>query len=162
MDKYLKKDQADLDSQAAAEALRLSSELEAPKRLSRRNLHEYRLKVKELRYELQLAPSSEQMFVDDLGKVKDAIGEWHDWEELVAIANDVLDHGPGCNLVRRLKEISNSKYEEALRLAENLRNKYLRVSARKRRGKQDKQLDLAPPVLAATFALSRDASRQAA
>ena len=35
---------------------------------------------------LQLAGGATPRFVDDLGKVKDAIGEWHDWEELASIA----------------------------------------------------------------------------
>src|SRR6266498_3837479 len=74
--------------------------------------------VKELRYVLQMANRNGQpAFVKALGEVKDAIGEWHDREELIAIANDVLDHGAGCGLVRKFKEISEQKYERALNLA---------------------------------------------
>jgi hypothetical protein len=35
----------------------------------------------------------------ELGKVKDAIGECQDWQELVPLAQDVSDHGGGCKLV---------------------------------------------------------------
>ena len=35
-------------------------------------------------------------FLGKLGEVKDRIGEWHVWEELVEIATQVLDHGSPC------------------------------------------------------------------
>lgn len=158
VDKCLNKKAAESASQAAAQALRLSSELPIPRRLNRGNLHPYRLKVKELRYVLQLAPSSDSEFVDDLGHVKDAIGEWHDWEELVAIANDVLDHGPGCGLLKKLKQTSESKFQEAIHLAESLRKNYVRPSSRKKPAQPAK---LAPAAIEATVALSETA-RQAA
>jgi CHAD domain-containing protein len=52
-----------------------------PLQLRKSNLYQYRLKVKELRNLLQLAEDADQQaFIDRLGEVKDAIGEWHDWE----------------------------------------------------------------------------------
>jgi CHAD domain-containing protein len=114
---------------ATAEALKLSSELADPPRLDRRNLHPYRLKVKQLRYVLEMAQNSDHAkFVEKLGEVKDAIGEWHDWEELIAIAGDVLDHRPSCGLLRDLKAISEQKYQRALQLANELRAKYVKAS----------------------------------
>jgi CHAD domain-containing protein len=79
MEKLLRRAQQNLDGTAPAamaEALRLSSELSDPPRLDRRNLHPYRLKVKQVRYVLQMAQSSDHAkFVDKLGEVKDVIGE---------------------------------------------------------------------------------------
>ena len=90
---------------AAATALRLSTGLGAPARLGKGNLHRYRLKVKELRYVLQLSDhADEEPFAAELSEVKDAIGDWHDWEQLIAIASDVLDHGAECKLMAQLKE----------------------------------------------------------
>jgi hypothetical protein len=63
-------------------------------------------------------------FIPRLGDVKDAIGEWHDWQELTAIAGDILDRGPRCQLLRELQRISEVKYQRAL--ADALRKKYLR------------------------------------
>ena len=151
-------------SEAAATALQLSSELAATEKFHRGNLHPYRLKVKRLRYLLQMADDSgDQRFVDELGRVKDAIGEWHDWEELVAITRDVLDHGAACKLVRKLKDIADSKYNTAIESAENLRNVYLRPATRKRArsAKPDSHL-LASSVLAATSALTGSVHRRAA
>jgi CHAD domain-containing protein len=158
LDKALQNNDGEPASSAAARALQLSSEMDDPKRLNRQNLHPYRLKVKQLRYLLQLARNSDSKFVDDLGDVKDAIGEWHDWEELIASATDVLDHAGGCELMRKLKATSNSKYEEALDLAENLRKNYLKTPRGKKSGSS---LRLADEALRSTEALSESDSRAA-
>jgi CHAD domain-containing protein len=142
---------------AAAESLRLSSELEIPKRLNRRNLHGYRLKLKQLRYVLELAPDHPK-FVDDVGEAKDAIGEWHDWEELVAIASEVLDHG-NCKLMRKLKETADTKYAHAHRVAERLRATYLKSSSQARKGPH--RGELRQSAMAASAALSEDITRAA-
>jgi CHAD domain-containing protein len=113
-------------AEAAAKALELVQQLREPPRLNRKNLHPYRLKVKQLRYLLQLADHADQHeFVDKLGEVKDAIGEWHDVEELIVIAGDVLDHGSQCKLMAKLREISNKKYQHALALTNRMRATYL-------------------------------------
>jgi CHAD domain-containing protein len=145
-------------SLAAAESLRLSSELEVPKRLNKGNLHPYRLKIKQLRYVLQLAPD-EPKFVAALGEAKDSIGEWHDWEEMIAIAKDVLDHGSNCKLMRKLKETADSKFAHALRVAENLRRNYLKGPSQTRKGPH--RVELSPPVIAASAALSEHVRRAA-
>ena len=60
---------------ATAAASRLSAELAVPTQLNKRNLHPYRLKVKELQNILLMAEApSRPRFVEDLGDVKDAIG----------------------------------------------------------------------------------------
>jgi CHAD domain-containing protein len=147
---------AEAGSEAVARALELSSELRSPARLDKRNLHPYRLKVKELRYVLQLSEEGQkQQFVNKLGEVQDAIGEWHDWEELIAIATDVLSHGPQCELVRTLRATSEKKFERALALTNELRRTYVEArragrGSRRRGGEQG----VSPRVLAATSAIS--------
>jgi CHAD domain-containing protein len=104
--------------------LKLSSELDSPATLNRKNLHAYRLKIKELRYVLEMADDpSYQDFIDKLSRVKDAIGEWHDWEELITIAGDVLDHKANCKLLREVKAIATHKYEDALSLTNKMRER---------------------------------------
>ena len=122
-------DSNDAAAQATASALRLESELAAVSRLGRNNLHPYRLQVKELHNVLKLAEGADsQEFTETLGNVKDAIGEWHDWEELTAIAQDVLDHSPRCKLLTEIKRITNEKFHHALEQAERMRRKYFRLS----------------------------------
>lgn len=113
-------------SKATASALKFESDLVNPKRLNRSNLHSYRLKVKQLQNVLRLAENEAgREFVDTLGSVKDAIGEWHDWEELLAIAKDVLDHGNNCALLRTVKQNCELKYGSAMAEAEKMRKSYL-------------------------------------
>jgi CHAD domain-containing protein len=133
---------------ASASAVKLAAQLANPRRLSRQTLHPYRLKVKELRNVLQMAAGpARPKFVKALGEVKDAIGEWHDWEELAGIAEKVLDHGKECGLMAELKRMASSKYDHAVALAESLRKEYLR------RAPQRKRIP-AEPVLRATAMLA--------
>jgi CHAD domain-containing protein len=112
---------------AAAAAVKLGVQMASPPRLGRQNLHPYRLTIKTLQNVLQMAATpSHPKFLEDLGEVKDAIGEWHDWEELVSVAQQVLDHGKGCGLLAELKNTAHRKYEHALARAEALRKDYLR------------------------------------
>ena len=121
-------------ARATAAALVLESELANVARLGRQNLHPYRLKVKELRNVLRMAKNSgDKEFIEVLGRVKDVIGEWHDWQELSGIASKKLDHN-GCNLIRELQRKTAEKYDQALAETEIMRRKYLGVSRGKKRG----------------------------
>jgi CHAD domain-containing protein len=112
--------------EAVASAVHLSGELKDPPHLGKENSHPYRIKVKKLRYVLQLSERADpQEFVNKLGKVKDAIGEWHDWQELIAIAERELDHGPKCKLLPKLRSISETKYESAFALTGEMRHTFV-------------------------------------
>jgi CHAD domain-containing protein len=142
-------------AKAMASAAKLSQELAEPANLNRSNLHPYRLKVKELRYILQMADSPEtRPFIDSLGEVKDAIGEWHDWEELIAIASDLDEHGPKCELVQELKTISDRKYERALSLTNRMRKTYLRGTSGAGRQPSARKLKPAQPLLHAVAGIA--------
>jgi CHAD domain-containing protein len=120
---------SDDPAKAAALALRLSSELAEPATLTPTNLHPYRQKVKKLLCILQMGEGAEQQeFIDALGECKDAIGEWHDWEQLIAIASDILEQGSGRKLLSQLREISKRKLEAALTAANRLRKGHVRMA----------------------------------
>jgi CHAD domain-containing protein len=111
----------------SAQVLELTAGLSDPAHLTRANLHPYRLKVKELRDALRMAGGTgDSRFAGALGQCKDAIGEWHDWEELIAIGEKILGHGPQCPLLQELKEINKRKLDAALTVAERLRTDYAR------------------------------------
>jgi CHAD domain-containing protein len=140
-----KKNQLPGPTDVAAAALRLSRELTMPRSLNRNNLHPYRLKVKQLRDVLRLAENtSNPQFTGVLGEVKDAIGDWHDWEELVSIAARVLTHGANCKLLAKLKEVSGEKYDHAFSLTIKMRKRFLRAQNHKLPG----------PVLVATAGIA--------
>ena len=124
----------DASGNAGASALKRIVDLEVPARLNKTNLHQYRLKVKELRDLLLLADTrgaKPPEFVTKLGDVKDAIGEWHDWEELTKVAGQVLEHGSRCQLIRELSVTSEQKYNHALSLTQAMRKKYIPVHRRR-------------------------------
>jgi CHAD domain-containing protein len=108
---------------AASGALQLSSQLQRWPKLNRQNLHLFRLKVKELRYFLQLS-GQENELVKALGEVKDAVGEWHDWVELETIANDLLQDHPSCDVRKQIHTGAQHRFGKALALANHLRKKY--------------------------------------
>jgi hypothetical protein len=62
-----------------------------------------------------------QEFVKKLGEVKDAIGEWHDWEDLRAIAAETVNSGPQSKLARQLKKITHEKLDKALLITNHMR-----------------------------------------
>src|SRR5262245_27607873 len=110
---------------AMAAALHLSYGLREPARFNRKNLHSFRLKVKHLRNVLEMSETADHHpFVEKLGAVKDAIGDWHDSEELVAVAAEVLKHR-NCRLLHVLKRSSHDKFQHARSLAYGLRKTYL-------------------------------------
>ena len=152
-----KADGQDPRAEAAALALQLSHELRSPARLDRNNLHPYRLKVKELRYVLQLAgDAADQHFIQELGNVKDAIGEWHDWGELIAIASDVLEHDNNCKLIAEIKKIHQQKYDEALGITNRMRREFLgeAVQNKRRRSHDKRRNEVGKPVLVAASAIA--------
>jgi CHAD domain-containing protein len=107
---------------ATATALAIWSELTNWPPLSQSNLHPFRLKVKELRYILQFGEEKNLKFVQTLGKVKDAVGEWHDWNELANIAASVL--GNRSPLMRQIRSTTRAKFDSALSVANAMRNQY--------------------------------------
>src|ERR1051326_1018315 len=147
---------ADAVPTTMARTIKLSTELNLPRRLNRKNLHPYRLKVKELRNVLQLSEQTgDNEFLEKLGEVKDAIGEWHDWEELIGIAKQLLDHGPACKLIKDLHENSNSKYERALFITGRFRSKYLESGKPGRGTGPGKIAPFSAPVFRATSAIAK-------
>jgi CHAD domain-containing protein len=115
-----------LRSQAAVSIMQVQEEMRDWPALNRHNLHPFRLAVKKLRSLLQMADSRDDVFVNALGAVKDAIGEWHDWAELEQIGKEVLGHS-GCRVLRRIHARAERKFEEALGKANIMRGRFLRT-----------------------------------
>jgi len=156
-DRALAKDasgeQETLRSHAASAALLQSAELKTPQHLDRANLHPYRIKVKQFRYLLQaVEDGGSRKLIDSLGATKDAIGDWHDWEELVRIGEKILDHHP-CALIEELKRINASKYQAALAATERLRREFIDKPGAGDR-KSSSRLSVSEPTLKAVSAIA--------
>src|SRR5205085_7992845 len=95
--------------------------------LNENNLHLFRIRIKELRYMLQLSQPADTRLVDALGEVKDTIGEWHDWVELLKIAGKVLDPRSDRDVLTDIERIGNEKLQVALAAATRVRERYFGV-----------------------------------
>jgi CHAD domain-containing protein len=109
-----------------AAILALSDELSRWPALGASNIHPFRLKVKELRSILQLLPTSDPKLVSALGKVKDRIGDWHDWRQLSSFARTALDAREDRLLLQQIDETGHHKLQEALAASNALRKHYLK------------------------------------
>ena len=137
---------------AAAVALRISRELMNWPKLSADSLHAFRLKVKELRYVVQLSGQDNELIVR-LGAVKDLIGEWHDWAELDAMAKELLSECHHCGVVSQIAKTARNKFETALKASELLRKNYFEGQVgRKRRIRRG--LSMKSSILKATASLA--------
>ena len=76
---------------AHSAALSLVEEIVHWPHFDRHNIHDFRLRVRELRTLLQLNPGSHTKLIDALDHLKDVIGEWHDWYELSKFAGAILN-----------------------------------------------------------------------
>jgi len=89
------------------------------------NIHAFRLKVKVLRYILQLSGDANSALEEMLGDVQRRIGDWHDWQQLEEIAGQLLNKERDGALLTRIGSISSRKFHQALKAANTLRGKYL-------------------------------------
>jgi CHAD domain-containing protein len=89
------------------------------------NIHAFRLKVKELRYVLQLYADADAGLVEALGDVQRRIGDWHDWQQLAEIARAILDTEQDGALLTRIDGIAKRKLGRALASANALRGRHL-------------------------------------
>jgi CHAD domain-containing protein len=139
---------------AVAVTLNLIAELNQWPKLTAQNIHPFRLKVKELRYILQLADNPDTQLVEALGEVKDQIGDWHDWQELCRIANQVLNPNEDRPLLKRLDEIEKKKLAQALARANAMRTRYLANKAVTGSGKQLQIVPFKEPVVKSAVRLA--------
>ena len=135
-----------------ASSLEIEQELRDWPKLTEKNIHPFRLKVKELRYVLQLGQDSDSKLIDALGEVKNQIGLWHDWNELSGIAPKVLDHGAGCPIASQIRSRTKKELDKALQSANALREEYLHQSRGPR--KKGAVTEINPAVVRATSRLA--------
>jgi CHAD domain-containing protein len=84
--------------------------------LSERMLHACRIEAKRARYLAELAPESEasKLFIGELKRTQDAIGEWHDILKLTAKAQRLFGGVHESTLVAALQNISRARFRIAV------------------------------------------------
>lgn len=99
----------------------LAAELEHWPKLHRDNLHDFRIRVKELRYMLQLYKEQDEELLDAYAQVKDTAGEWHDWLELLHIATHILRDQSCVPVLQTIKQNMRETLRSALTTANAVR-----------------------------------------
>jgi CHAD domain-containing protein len=107
-------------SPAAAQTL--AAELDNWPKLQAGNLHEFRIRAKELRYMLQLLPDVDPQRMNALSEAKDLTGEWHDWLELRELAEEILDPAADQEALRQIGIMTREKLRAGLAAANRLRS----------------------------------------
>jgi CHAD domain-containing protein len=108
----------------AAAVLSLSADLSAWANLDRNNLHRYRLRTKELRCMLQLGQASDARLLEELGRTKDDLGEWHDWYELDRFTCKLLTDR---DFICQIHSIAEGRFADAITAARTLQRIYFRT-----------------------------------
>lgn len=140
--------------QSMASSFQIEQDLRGWPRLTSKNIHPFRLKVKEWRYILELGQNSDSGLLDALGEVKDQIGLWHDWNELSGIANEALDHGSHCAVADQIRSRTKQELDKALTSANALRARYLQADAISGQRKKGVAAEIHPAVARATARLA--------
>ncbi|GGA68080.1 hypothetical protein GCM10011507_19490 [Edaphobacter acidisoli] len=117
---------AHLDVQEKIEfaAATLQAALSISPRIGAADLHRYRIKLKELRYTLELSANSDAELVSTLEEATGAIGEWHDWSELQSITTELFQERQEFDLLNAIRSTASAKLHNALTLAGELHKRY--------------------------------------
>lgn len=100
-----------------ASARRRMSQLAADRGpITEKTLHEFRIVGKRARYLAELAgkdPAAQQ-FISQLKRLQDVLGDWHDWLQLSARAEELFDGAPGSALLAALQNVTRAKFRQAV------------------------------------------------
>ena len=113
--------------QPSAPAQALAERLQHWPPLHHDNLHDFRKGVKELRYTLQIFGPADEAQLNAYGKVKDAVGEWHDWLELKHAAEKVFCNAPAHPVLRQIREQARRRLRQAMTAANGLREQGFQI-----------------------------------
>ena len=78
-------------------------------------LHEARVTLKRIRYLAELAEKTaeQKSFINEVKSVQDAIGVWHDWQELTASAEKRFSDRVNCALLREARAVLGARHSDA-------------------------------------------------
>lgn len=85
-------------------------------------LHEARVTLKRIRYLAELAEESAEQknLIRELKLVQDAVGEWHDWQELTDTAEKRFSDRVNCALLREVRALLSARHSAATSAIHNL------------------------------------------
>ncbi len=95
----------------------LSSAITAGSSMDAEKLHRCRIAVKRARYAAELAEKSPAatLFIAELKRMQDALGNWHDWQLLTETAKRQLGEVNQSSLVALLHNVTQGKFRQAIK-----------------------------------------------
>jgi CHAD domain-containing protein len=95
--------------------------------LTPENLHAYRTRCKRIRYVAETAgkvPKATRI-VNQLKRMQDAAGDWHDWQTLTQTAESLFSRALASGLVAALRNVTNAKFVQARGVCQEARRALL-------------------------------------
>jgi CHAD domain-containing protein len=79
-------------------------------------LHETRIDLKRIRYLAEIAEESpeQKKFMRELKSTQDALGDWHDWQELAERAEKRFSDRASCALLREVRTLLSARHSDAI------------------------------------------------
>lgn len=92
--------------------------------LTEKTLHQYRITGKRARYIAELADdkSDARRVVEQLKRMQDVIGDWHDWLKLTQKAEELLGGVRDSALVAMLRNVTQAKFRQSLDAVAEIRS----------------------------------------
>jgi CHAD domain-containing protein len=101
--------------EAKAQLEEMASDFGSGQTLKPSRLHETRVALKRIRYLAELAGESAEQndFMRELKSAQDAIGDWHDWQELTERAEKRFSDRANCALLREARTVLSAHHSDA-------------------------------------------------
>lgn len=92
--------------------------------LTEKTLHQYRIIGKRARYIAELADDNPEArhVVEQLKRMQDVIGDWHDWLKLTEKAEELLGGVRDSALVAMLRNVTQAKFRQSLNAVTEIRS----------------------------------------
>ena len=102
--------------EARAQLLEVADDFGSGETMKPSRLHGIRVALKRIRYVAELAEESaaQKEFMRELKSAQDAIGDWHDWQELAERAEKRFSDRATCSLLREARTVLSARHSDAI------------------------------------------------
>ena len=108
--------------EARVQLAEMATDFSSRQEIKLSRLHSARVSLKRLRYLAELAEESAEQkdFIQKLKAVQDAVGDWHDWQELTNTAEKRFSDRVNCALLREVRALLAARHTTATLSLNNL------------------------------------------
>lgn len=102
--------------EAKVQLAEMAKDFGAGQTMTPNRLHGARVALKRIRYMAELAEESagQKEFMRELKSAQDAIGDWHDWQELNERAEKRFSERASCPLLREARTVLSARHSDAI------------------------------------------------